>query len=184
MCKNILGIFDGADIEGLTALIDKLEQSSFDYMNLEGDGVKIVIGKNGVTEVSSACPPVSVPVALAAPVAVTPAVPVVKKEENPVTAALEAPPPAKTADPVTEAAGIFVVKSPSYGIFYAQSEPGAPAYVKLSDTVATGDTLCLIEIMKTFNAISAEVAGEVVGIHVQNQELLEPGQPMFSIKVS
>ena len=181
MSKNILGIFDGGDIEGLTALIDKLEQSSFDYMNLEGDGVKIVIGKNGV-EVSginapAASAPAPVIVAAAAPA------PAAEKPAEPAAPAVSEPEPVKTTAAVTEEAGVFIVKSPSYGIFYAQSEPGAPAYVKLGDTVEVGSTLALVEIMKTFNAVSAEVAGEIVGIHVQNQEMLEPDQPLFSIKI-
>ena len=50
MSKNILGIFDSGDIESITTLIDKLEESSFDYLKLEGDGVKIVIGKKGMAE--------------------------------------------------------------------------------------------------------------------------------------
>ena len=43
MSRNILGIFDGADIADITALVDKLEKSSFDYMKLEGDGISVVI---------------------------------------------------------------------------------------------------------------------------------------------
>jgi acetyl-CoA carboxylase biotin carboxyl carrier protein len=179
MSKNILGIFDGSDIDGITALIDKLEKSSFDYLNLEGDGVKIVIGKNGVMEVSGVCAPAAP--AAAAPVTAAAVQPAEKPAENAAPASPAEAAPVKPA--VTEQAGVFIVKSPSYGIFYAQSEPGAPAYVKVGDTVQVGDTLGLVEIMKTFNAVSAEVAGEVVGIHVQNQEVLEPDQPLFSIKV-
>jgi acetyl-CoA carboxylase biotin carboxyl carrier protein len=47
MSKNILGIFDSGDMQSIATLIEKLEESSFDYLKLEGDGVKIVIGKNG-----------------------------------------------------------------------------------------------------------------------------------------
>ena len=182
MSKNILGIFDGGDIESITALIGKLEESSFDYLKLEGDGVKIVIGKNGMSEVTQACAPkaetpAEVPAAtLAAPVANAPTETAV--HANAVVAST-----AKPVEAVLDQAGIVVIKSPSYGIFYAQSEPGAPAYVKLGDTVKAGDTMGLLEIMKTFNAISSEVDGEVVAIHVQNQDVLEPDQPLFSLKV-
>ena len=180
MSKNILGIFDGSDIDGITALIDKLEKSSFDYLRLEGDGVKIVIGKNGVTEVdcnsAPAAMPVAVPAASAAPAAAKPA-------ESDAPAVPTQAAPVITAEAVTGQTGIFIVKSPSYGIFYSQSEPGAPAYVKLGDTVHVGNTLGLLEIMKTFNALTSEVDGEVIQIHVQNQEVLEPEQPLFSIKL-
>jgi acetyl-CoA carboxylase biotin carboxyl carrier protein len=174
MSKNILGIFDGSDIEGITALIDSLEKSSFDYLKLEGGGVKIVIGKNGAGEATET----------AAIRAEAPA----KAALAPAPEAMEAAaaPPVQTAAPkaaVSEEDGLFVVKSPSYGIFYAQAEPGAPTYVKLGDAVKTGDTLGLLEIMKTFNAISSDVDGELVKILIQNQEVLEPGQPLFEIRV-
>lgn len=179
MSKNILGIFDGSDIEGITALIDKLDQSSFDYLKLEGDGVKIVIGKNGVSEASNVSA-----VKVDAP-AIATTVPVVKAPvESAVQAAATVQEPAvKPARAISEEDGITVIKSPSYGLFYAQSEPGAPAYVNVGDVVKKGDTMGLLEIMKTFNAITSEVDGSVVQIHVQNQEVLEPNQPLFSIKV-
>ena len=90
---------------------------------------------------------------------------------------------AQPAETVSEQAGIAVIKSPSYGLFYAQPEPGSPPYVKLGDTVKAGDTLGLVEIMKTFTAITSEVDGEIVQIHVKNEQILEPDQPLFSIKV-
>ncbi|SHH87631.1 acetyl-CoA carboxylase biotin carboxyl carrier protein [Sporobacter termitidis DSM 10068] len=193
MSNNILGIFDGSDIDGITALIDKLEKSSFDYLRLEGDGVKIAIGKNGVCESTEASAAKTLPQA-AIPAAQTwaPANDAPAAEINSPALGTAAPVPAPTEQTGTEAApsgavseqaGIFIVKSPSYGIFYAQSEPGAPAYVKLGDTVQKGDTLGLLEIMKTFNAITSEAHGEVARIHVQNQEVLEPDQPLFSIKI-
>lgn len=182
MTDNILKILSGGDVEGLTALIEKLEKSSFDYLKLESGGMMLVIGKNGVGDVTEA--------GAAAAAAPAPAQPAAGQAQKPAAQAADtavsevAPEPAQAAPaPVLEEEGVFVVKSPSYGIFYAQSEPGAPPYVKLGDTVKKGDTLCLIEIMKTFNALSAEVDGEIAGIHVQNQDTLEPGQSLFSIKV-
>lgn len=179
MSNNILGLFDGSDIESITALINTLEKSSFDYLKLEGDGLKIVIGKNGMSEVTE----VSAPKAEAAPKVL--AAPEVKQPAEVV--AQPAPsvqePAVKPAEAVPEQSGVVVIKAPSYGIFYAQAEPGAPAYVKLGDTVNQGDTMGLLEIMKTFNAITSEVTGEIVGIHVVNQQVLEPEQPLFSVKV-
>ena len=68
MSKNILGIFNESDINSINALIGELEKSSFDYLKLEGDGVKIVIGKNGVTEVAAvSAAPVEAPVAVNPP---------------------------------------------------------------------------------------------------------------------
>ena len=52
--SNILSTFDGGDIEEISALIDKLEKSSFDYLKLESDGLSIVIGKNGAGDTAAA----------------------------------------------------------------------------------------------------------------------------------
>ena len=171
--SNILGMFNGADIEAVSALIDKLEASSFDYLKLENDEICITIGKNGAGEVTAA--PVAAPVATVAPAAV--AAPVVEAISGQELAA-----PVVAADAVIEADGVTIVRSESYGIYYAQSEPGVPPYVTVGKKVTKGDTLCLVEIMKTFNAVSAPMDGEIVGIHVKNEEMLEPGQPLVSIK--
>ena len=176
MSKNVLGIFDGYDIEGITALVESLEKSSFDFLKLEGDGMAITIGKNGAGEATAAVQP-------AAPIAVT-AAPAVNA--TPVAAAVEAPAATIAAAPaaeVVEADDIVIIRSPSYGIFYAQSEPGAPPYVKLGAAVKTGDTVGLLEIMKTFNAVTSPADGEVIAIHIQNAEMLEPDQPLLSIRV-
>jgi acetyl-CoA carboxylase biotin carboxyl carrier protein len=179
MSKNILGIFDSGDIESIMTLIDKLEESSFDYLKLEGDGVKIVISKKGMGEGMEESAPAAEARAkvLVAPEVKQPPVSNGKKADK----AQESG--AQTAASVAEQAGIAVIRSPSYGLFYAQPEPGSPPYVKLGDAVKAGDTVGMVEIMKTFTAITSEVNGEVVQIHVKNEQVLEPGQPLFSIKV-
>jgi len=176
MSENILGVFGGSDIEGIAALIDKLEKSSFDYLKLEGDGMSIIIGKDGAGEVSAN---------MAAPVVTANAASITAP------AAIEAAPaPVEQAQAakidisgLSGQEGVVVVKSPSYGIFYSQPEPGASPYITVGKSVNVGDTVCLVEIMKTFNAISSPVDGEVVAIHARNEEALEPEQPLVSIKV-
>jgi acetyl-CoA carboxylase biotin carboxyl carrier protein len=176
MSKNILGTFDSEDIEIITRLIDKLQESSFDYLKLESDGVKIVIGKNGMTEGTEE----RVPVAPAQPkvlVSSPTRQPLVSSNDKAHDSSVS------PAESVSEQAGIVVIKSPSYGLFYTQQGPGSPPYVKLGDVVKAGDTVGLLEIMKTFTAITSEVDGEVVQIHVKNEQVLEPGQPLFSIEL-
>lgn len=167
--SDILGILNNRDVEGLTALIEKLEQSSFDYMKLEGDGLNITIGKNGYTDDApvAVCAAPAAPVAAAAPAAVE---------------APAAPAPAEKAASVPSGADVCYIKSPSYGLFYAQPEPGAPTYVKVGDHVAVGDTVGLLEIMKTYTAITADIAGTIVEILVNNQDAVEPDQALFAIQ--
>ncbi len=97
--------------------------------------------------------------------------------------------PAQTAAPQetkTKAsdAGVHVIKSPFVGTFYASSSPGKPVYVKLGDRVKVGQALCVLEAMKIMNEIDADVAGEIVEICVDNESLVEFGQPLFKIKPS
>ena len=185
MGRNILGIFDGGDVQEISALIDKLEKSSFDYLKLEGDGMSIVIGKNGVFDVSGAVavPAASVPVAVAAAHAAAPAVvaaaAVAPASPSDAVAAAEAA--AKPA--IAEQEGVYIIRAPSMGLFFAQPEPGAPPYVSVGTEVKTGDTVCLIEIMKTYSALTSPVDGTVIAVHVVNEEYLEADQPLISIKV-
>jgi acetyl-CoA carboxylase biotin carboxyl carrier protein len=177
MGRNILGIFDGGDVSEISALVDKLEKSSFDYMKLEGDGISIVIGKNGVCDVSGTA---FAPVA-AVPVAAMPAAAPAPVIQAPAADAQAEAPAAKTV--VAEQEGVFTIKAPSQGLFFSQPEPGAPPYVSVGSRVKTGDTVCLIEIMKTYSALTSPVDGEVIAVHVVNEEYLEPDQALISIKV-
>jgi acetyl-CoA carboxylase biotin carboxyl carrier protein len=188
MDKNVLSLFSRTDVEGISTLIAQMEKSPFDYLKLEGDGVKIVIAKNGVTDAAEVVVPNTTtisdaPIVSVAPIAATaPAAPVAVAPvtENP--SADAAPVPSPSAIP--EQPGTFVIKSPSYGMFYAQPDPSSPPYVTVGSLVKKGDTIGLLEIMKTFNAITSEVEGEVLAIHVKNEDLLEPGQALVSIKQS
>jgi len=176
MSRNILGIFDGGDVSEISALVDKLEKSSFDYLKLEGDGISIVIGKNGAGEAGLIS---TAPATAAAVAPATTAAPAVEPAAQTGTPAEE--PAAKPA--VSEQEGVFIIRAPSQGLFFAQPEPGAPPYVTVGSSVSTGDTVCLIEIMKTYSALTSPVDGEVIAVHVVNEEYLEPDQPLVSIRV-
>ncbi len=74
------------------------------------------------------------------------------------------------------------VKAPIVGTFYASSSPDAAPYVKVGDTVAAGQVLCIIEAMKLMNEIEAEQGGTVREILVKNAEPVEYGQTLFIIE--
>jgi acetyl-CoA carboxylase biotin carboxyl carrier protein len=67
------------------------------------------------------------------------------------------------------------------GTFYAASTPGAPAFASIGQQVKAGETLGIIEAMKMFNQIEADVAGTVVAILVENGQPVEFDEPMFVI---
>jgi acetyl-CoA carboxylase biotin carboxyl carrier protein len=74
-----------------------------------------------------------------------------------------------------------VVRSPMVGTFYAASSPGAEPFVKVGQQVRVGDPLGVIEAMKMFNQIEAEVAGTVMAIVAENGQAVEFDQPLFVI---
>jgi len=77
--------------------------------------------------------------------------------------------------------GVTRVESPMVGVFYRATNPGGPAFVDVGDTVVPGQTLCMLEAMKLFNELKAEVAGTVRAIHVENAQPVEYGQLLFEI---
>jgi acetyl-CoA carboxylase biotin carboxyl carrier protein len=79
-------------------------------------------------------------------------------------------------------AGLHVIKSPFVGTFYSSPSPGKPIYVKVGDKVKVGQPLCVLEAMKIMNEIDSDMNGEIVEICVDNESLVEYGQPLFKIK--
>ena len=75
-----------------------------------------------------------------------------------------------------------VVTSPLVGTFYESSSPDADAFVKVGDTVKKGQVLGIIEAMKLMNEIESEYDGVVEAILVNNEEVVDYGQPLFRIK--
>jgi oxaloacetate decarboxylase alpha subunit len=89
---------------------------------------------------------------------------------------------AVTPAPVPEADGYVRVEAPMVGVFYRAPQPGAPPFVEEGDTVASGQTLCVLEAMKLMNEIKADTAGVVRRIHVGNAEPVEFGQLLFELE--
>ena len=74
------------------------------------------------------------------------------------------------------------VKSPMVGVVYLSADPKSPNYVKVGDNVAEGDTVCLVEAMKTFNPVKAHKGGRVVKILVEAGDPVEYGEPLVIIE--
>ena len=89
--------------------------------------------------------------------------------------------PAAAAKPVEEAKGNFIT-SPIVGTFYSSPAPEKPAYVKVGDSVNSGDVVCIIESMKLMNEINSEFSGKVAEILVNNGEPVEFGQKLMRIE--
>lgn len=74
------------------------------------------------------------------------------------------------------------VKSPMVGVVYLSADPKSPNYVKVGDSVSEGDTVCLVEAMKTFNPVKAHKGGKVVKILVEAGDPVEYGEPLVVIE--
>ena len=151
------------DLRKIKKLIDLLEESNLAELEIkEGEEV---VRLSRVPKNTAPAAPASAPVA-AAPAPVVAAAPVAAAPEAPAAEVLPAG---------------HVVKAPMVGTFYVSATPGAPPFVKVGQQVKAGETLGVIEAMKMFNQIEAEVAGTVQAILVENGQPVEFDEPMFVI---
>lgn len=93
-----------------------------------------------------------------------------------------APAPAATAAPATvDGPHIVTIKSPMVGTLYLRPNPKADSFVKVGQSITPESTICIIEAMKVFNEIPAEVRGKVVEILCGNEEPVDFGRPLFKV---
>lgn len=159
------------DLKDIQALIKFISSSGVDEVSIERKDFKLNIKKNAkTTEVVMASQP---SVIQQAPVASAPRV--------------EAAPVAEVAQPAAEpviSSKLVEVKSPMIGTFYRSAGPDKPQFVNVGDTVAPGDTLCIIEAMKLFNEIECEIKGKIVKVLVDDASPVEYDQPLFLVDPS
>lgn len=149
---------------------------AFTEFKLRYEGIDIEISKSArPTEAAGARAPAQ-PVAVSAPAAAV---------------ALPAALPMPASVPVAASAvakaypdGVVIVKAPMVGTFYRAPEPGAKAFVEVGARVQANDTVCIIEVMKLMNAMSAEAAGVVLDVLVSDGQTVEYGQPLVVIDPS
>lgn len=168
-------------VQELRELIRLVDQSSINEFTYENEGTTITLKKNGgvtvVPEVQQAVEKV-----VQAPVAeaLQP-----KVEQNTQPAPAPSPAAEKTEPPAEKTedqSNLHKIESPMVGTFYAASSPDKPPYVKVGDKVEEETIVCIVEAMKLFNEIEAEVKGEIVEVLVENGQLVEYGQPLFLVK--
>ena len=161
-------------IQEIREIIKLIDSSSIDEFSLNEEGTKLKLKKNaGQVVVAEAPKEVAQAVAPAAPVTEAPKA----TTEAPKAAAAEAPKAEVAAD-----ANLHKIVSPMVGTFYQSPSPDADAFVKVGDKVGEETVVCIVEAMKLFNEIEAEVTGEIVEILVKDGELVEYGQPLFLVK--
>ena len=162
-------------IQEIREIIKLINQSSIEKFSYEAEGTKIVLkkGSNQVEAPAVVTTPVAQPV-VAAPVA-APAVEKPAVQEAPATTAVEE---------VERDPSLHEVTSPMVGTFYAASSPEVEAFVQVGSKVTSESIVCIVEAMKLFNEIEAEVSGEIVEILAKDGQLVEYGQPLFLVKAN
>ncbi len=157
------------DLRKIKKLIDLLEDSALAEMEIT-EGENTIRLSRANPRQPPASDPASVPVSVPVPATVMPAV----------TPPADGRPAGQAPD--TDAGAGKVVVSPLVGTFYDSPSPEDKPYVSVGSAVGKGDTLCLIEAMKTFNQLDAEIAGTVTVIHKNNGDPVEYGEPLFVIE--
>ena len=118
-----------------------------------------------------------------APVMMAPQAPQAPQAAAPVAApAAAVAPPAEAAPAADPMEGLIAIESPMVGTFYASPSPDKPTFVKVGDSIDAETVVCLVEAMKIFNEIKAEVSGTVEKILPASGDSVEFGQPLFLIR--
>ncbi len=152
------------DIRKVKKLIELLEESNIDEIEIKEGEESVRISRNAAKGVIAPAPANYAAPAVAPPPPTAPA-------------AQPAPEPA----PAPAATSSHVVKSPMVGTFYRAPSPSSPSFAEVGQTVKVGDVICIVEAMKMMNQIEADKAGTIEAILVENGEPVEFDQPLFSI---
>lgn len=153
-------------------ILQTIAASGLDEVNIETESFKLHVKRSSsATYVESVVSkPVEVFSLPTAPInAAIPATNESKKAEKPTVS--EAPAP-----------NTIAVKSPMIGTFYRSSSPDSPVFINVGDVIQKGKVVCIIEAMKLFNEIEAEISGRVVKVLVENASPVEYDQELFLVE--
>ncbi|MDK7751953.1 MULTISPECIES: acetyl-CoA carboxylase biotin carboxyl carrier protein [Staphylococcus] len=149
-------------------LIEILDQSSLTEINIEDKGNIVNLKKEKETEIIT--PQVSQqPMQQIAP------------QQSAVSNQLDTQSSDDTSSS-QENDNLKTINAPMVGTFYKSPSPEESPYVQIGDSVSNESTVCILEAMKLFNEIQAEVTGEITEILVEDGQMVEYGQPLFKVK--
>ncbi len=143
------------DIDRLHQYVEFMKENDITEIDLEQNGEKIRLSRSGATMPVAASAP--------APVASSPAAPI---------------------DEEVDESHIVTINSPMVGTFYERPNPESDPYIKVGDMVTAESTVCIIEAMKVFNELQAEVRGKIVAVLVDDQSPVDVGKPLFKVDTS
>jgi len=147
------------DLEKLQQLIELMEKHGLSEVSLCRGEEKWRLRRGSVVPTLVSAPAMMAPAPVAPPVS---------------------PPVATPAAPADD--GLLLIRSPTVGTFYSAQAPEDPPFVSVGSKISAQTTVCLIEAMKVFNPIAAELSGTVEAILVKNGDPVEFGQPLFKVR--
>ena len=154
-------------------LIDFISKSGLNEVNVETNDFKISVKREAEKEIKIMENTGMAPQMMAAPLAI-PAAPVVA------TPSIAVPVSGQTES--SESSSSIEIKAPMIGTFYRRANPESPNFVSVGDEVKEGQVICIIEAMKLFNEIEADMSGKIVKILADDTTPVEFDQPLFLIE--
>jgi acetyl-CoA carboxylase biotin carboxyl carrier protein len=154
---------DVFDIDRIRKLIELMKEHDLGEIDLRHENQRIRLCGAGQNQPIMAA---GIPQYVAPEAAATPAAP--SSPASPATAA-------------AEGTHIAIIKSPMVGTFYNKPNPNAKNFVEVGSSVTADTVVCIIEAMKVFNEIPAEMTGKVVEVLVKNEEAVDFGKPLFKV---
>lgn len=151
------------DVDRIRRLVELMEEHGLSEVDLRQESQRIRLRRQTAPEPLPAIPYPAVPAAPVAPPAAPVVAPGQRADDNP---------------------NIVLIKSPMVGTFYSKPTPEAPSFVKVGDHISSDTVVCIIEAMKVFNEIPAEISGSIVAVLVENEEPVEYGKPLFKVDTS
>lgn len=165
------------DIQEIQDLIKFVSRSQVSEVEIEKKDFKIVIksppkGKGAQVDPQQ--------IIVQAPAAAAPAIPAAPAAAPAPAAAAPAAEAPKAEAPTND--NLLTIKSPMIGTFYRSPGPDKDVFVNVGDSISKGNTVCIIEAMKLFNEIEAEITGKIVKVLVEDATPVEYDQPLFLVE--
>ena len=151
------------DTKEIQKLLEFISKTDLNEVKIETSDLKIQV-RRGLLEAPRAIAAPVVYAEAAAPVATAPKAPESKTEVEAV------------------ASRLIEIKSPMIGTFYRSSSPDKPSLVEVGDDISSGKVICILEAMKLFNEIEAEISGKIVKVLVEDATPVEYDQPLFLVE--
>ncbi|MBC8873982.1 MAG: acetyl-CoA carboxylase biotin carboxyl carrier protein [Planctomycetes bacterium] len=166
MAKSDPNVDDVFDIKQIRRLIELMKEHDLSEIDLRQSSQRIRLCRGGLVETPGGVVPQTQIPSAAIPAPQTPA-----QTETP-----------KPADESQE--HIAYITSPMVGTFYSSANQNAEPYVRVGDHVDPETTVCIVEAMKVFNEIPAEISGRILAVLVEAEESVDYGKPLFKVDTS